>query len=104
MSDSRKILDLVSFDVDHGLGEVSGPFVGVRAYSGSGDVLYGQLPPELARQLANDLFASAARSEYESDLYSELIEIKMPDEGIAMMMLAVRKGEVRRHLNIKEQT
>ena len=42
------------------------------------------------------LSEAAARAEYESDLYHELVRKGMPEDGISLIFKAVRSGEIRR--------
>lgn len=91
-----KVHDIVSVETEHGLGETTGPFVVLRVQTDA-VVALGQLAPEAAREIAAHLMESAARAEYESDLYGELTRVGMPNEGIGLVMHAVRSGEIRRH-------
>lgn len=96
---SGRVRDIVSVETEHGLGERAGPFVVLRVVNDAGDIALGQLLPDQAREIATHLFESAARSEYESDLHSELVKLEVPDQAIAVVMHSVRAGEIRRHTN-----
>ena len=90
-----KVHDIENVEVEHGLGETSGPFVVLRVVAG--DVIcLGHLTPASARQIAEHLETAAARAEYEGDLYGELRRMEMPDDGVGLIMHAVRSGEMRR--------
>ena len=90
------IVDLVGIEVEHLLGEASGPLVKVRAI-GEGEILLGMISPADARQIAGHLMESAARAEYEADFFTEATNRGLSDSELAALFDMVRTGEMRRH-------
>lgn len=102
MASTKRIADIVNVETEHGLG-VKGGFVVFRVQTDGNVDALGQLRPAQARDIATHLFEAAARAEYEQDLHSELSGNDMPDEAIALIMHAVRNGEMRRHTNMQDE-
>ena len=90
------ISDLIGIEVEHLLGETAGPLVKVRCLS-SGAILLGQMTPAEARQIAEHLAQSAARAEYEADLFNTMRAADFPEQIIGAVLGMVRAGEMRRH-------
>ena len=90
------LYDLADVQVEHLLGLGTGlPLVKLRCTSNEA-VLYGQLSPEQAREIAGHLLEAAARSEYELDLVTGATAQGMDHETAVAMLLLVRAGEALR--------
>lgn len=89
------IHDLHGIEVEHLLGDTSGPLVKIRCH-GSGHILIGQVDPAAARQIAAHLTEAAARAEYESDLYTTMRAAQFDDTVIGAIFHLVRQGEANR--------
>jgi len=88
---------LADVQVEHLLGLGTGlPLVKLRCISEEA-VLYGQLAPEQAREIAGHLLEAAARSEYELDLVTGATAQGIDHEAAVSMLLLVRAGEALRH-------
>ena len=94
-----RVEDLDRFECEHLLGMIDGakPLVKIRAVGDTNTILLGEVDPAGARQLAADLMMSAARAEYEMDLWTGLSALGFDGEVIAMIVTAVRGGEVERY-------
>lgn len=91
-----RIDDLERIEVEHLLGQKSGPLVKLRAI-GEKTILLGEVAPAEARQIAEHLWTAAARAEYESDLWAGLTETGMSKADAGQVLFLVREGERRRH-------
>jgi len=88
---------LADVQVEHLLGLGTGlPLVKLRCISEEA-VLYGQLAPEQAREIAGHLLEAATRSEYELDLVTGATAQGIDHEAAVSMLLLVRGGEALRH-------
>jgi hypothetical protein len=88
---------LTDVQVEHLLGLGTGlPLVKLRCISNQA-VLYGQLAPEQAREIASHLLEAAARSEYELDLVTGATAQGIDHDKAVALLLLVRAGEALRH-------
>lgn len=90
------IHDLAGIEVEHLLGGRHGPLVTIRCQS-TAAVLHGQVTPAQAREIAGHLMESAARAEYEADLYQTMKADGWEDDMIGAIFTMVRRGETTRH-------
>ena len=96
----KRIEDLINAETEHLLSATTYKGRVVLRCESDKTVLIGQLTPEQAREIAAHLFESAARSEYEQDLWAELTRAEMDEQTIGLIFHAVRAGEMRRHTEI----
>lgn len=90
-----QINDLDSIEVEHLLSSTThAGIVKIRATS-DGTVLLGQVDPDAARSLANDLMRAAARAEYEADLWRGSKAAGVDDTAIGAVLTIVRNGEAK---------
>jgi hypothetical protein len=98
---SKRIEDLVNVETEHLLSATTYEGRVVLRCQSDATVLLGQLTPEQARDVAAHLVESAARSEYEQDLWGELTRVEMDERAIGLIFHAVRAGEIRRHTDVE---
>ena len=99
---SKRIEDLINVETEHLLSATTYKGLVVLRCESDTTVLLGQLTPEQAREVAAHLTESAARSEYEQDLWSELTRTELDEAAIGLIFRAVRAGEMRRHTTVGE--
>lgn len=93
---ATRIEDLVNVETEHLLGSNGvRPLVKLRAESDH-TVIVGQMSPAQAREIALHLLESAARAEYEADLWHGSIAAGAQEEAIAGVLRIVRQGEAPR--------
>lgn len=97
---TKHVEDLVNVETEHLLSSTTYKGRVVLRCESDATVLYGQLTPEQARDVAAHLVESAARSEYEQDLWGELTRAEMDERAIGLIFHAVRAGEMRRHTTV----
>lgn len=97
---TKQIEDIVNVETEHLLSASTFRGKVVLRVESDGTVLLGHITPEQARDIASHLMESAARCEYEQDLWSELKRVDMDEQAIGLIMHAVRAGEFRRHTEI----
>lgn len=97
----KRIEDLVNVETEHLLSATVYKGLVLLRCESDKTVLVGQMSPEMAREIAAHLFESAARSEYEQDLWAELTRAEMDKQAIGFIFHAVRAGEMRRHTEIE---
>lgn len=91
-----RITDLAGIEVEHLLGDASGPLVKIRCLSPK-TILLGQVSPADARQIAAHLVEAAARAEYEADLFNTMRAEGWTDQMAGAVLHMVRAGEAHRH-------
>lgn len=100
MTTPTRIEDLISVETEHLIGVTKdAPLVTLRCI-GDKTILLGQLTPAAARDIANHLNESAARAEYEFDLFTGSRARGIDDAHIAALLTIVREGEYTRHTDI----
>jgi hypothetical protein len=91
-----RIMDLDGVEIEHLLGATAGPLVKIRCLSAK-TILLGQMTPNEARRIASHLHESAARAEYEADLFNIMRAEGWADHEMGLILHMVRTGEARRH-------
>ena len=87
------IRELNKVEIEHGFGSVEHKGFVILRCIGHGAVLMSQIRPQAAREIGLNLITSAARAEYEEDLFRGLNDKEVPEQIIATVMWAVRDGE-----------
>lgn len=96
-----KITDIIGVETEHLLAATTLMGGVTLRVSHEGGVALGQLTPAQAREVAEHLMESAARSEYESDLYRGMAEVGWTESQIGRVLTLVRAGEFTRHTAIE---